>query len=206
MSRIIPKYDVDVRCPCCTVHPVAKVHETPTVAVLFCSSCEHAWTMDSGNVPRHEQPIRSAHAPRASANRANRAALESSGVLVRSASTPEHWDATPVDAVAIGELVRGSAGSPAPDLHSSQYSGARATGGHHPPKEDSMSAPRWRWSLIGVWIALTCITFIAIGSTAARSWLLLLVFGAIPPAMLLWLWNEDRPLLIGSLRPRQKQL
>ena len=69
-----------------------------------------------------------------------------------------------------------------------------------------MSAQRWRWSLIGVWIALACITFIAIGSMAARSWLLLVVFGTIPPAMLLWLWNEDRPLLMGSLRPRQKQL
>jgi len=69
-----------------------------------------------------------------------------------------------------------------------------------------MSAPRWRWSLIGIWIALAFITFIAIGSMAARSWLLLVVFGAIPPAMLLWLWNEDRPLLIGSLHPRQKQL
>ena len=206
MSRIIPKYDVDLRCPCCAVHPVMKVHDTTTVAVLFCSSCEHAWVMDSGNVPRHEQPIRSGRAPRASANRA-KGALESSGVLVRSASMPQHWDATPVDAVAIGELVvQGSAGSPAPGLHSSQYSGARATGAHHPPQEDSMSAPRWRWSLIGVWIALTCITFIAIGSMAARSWLLLVVFGAIPPAMLLWLWNEDRPLLIGSLRPRQKQL
>jgi hypothetical protein len=68
-----------------------------------------------------------------------------------------------------------------------------------------MSAPRWRWSLIGVWIALTCIIFIATGSMAARSWLLLVAFGTIPPAMLLWLWNEDRPLLIGSLRPRQKQ-
>jgi hypothetical protein len=40
----------------------------------------------------------------------------------------------------------------------------------------------------------------------ARSWLLLLVFGVIPPAMLLWLWNKDRPLLMGSLRRRQKQL
>jgi hypothetical protein len=69
-----------------------------------------------------------------------------------------------------------------------------------------MSAPGWRWSLIGVWIALMCVTFIAIGSMAARSWLLLLVFGTIPPAMLLWLWNEDQPVLIGSLRPRQKQL
>jgi hypothetical protein len=69
-----------------------------------------------------------------------------------------------------------------------------------------MSGPLWRWSLIGVWIALTCITFIAIGSMAARSWLLLLAFSTIPPAMMLWLWNEDRPLLMGSLRPRQKQL
>ena len=72
-------------------------------------------------------------------------------------------------------------------------------------EEDSMSAPRWRWSLIGVWFALTCMTFIALGSWAARSWLLLLVFGLLPPAMLLWLWNEDRPLLIGSLRRRQNQ-
>ena len=69
-----------------------------------------------------------------------------------------------------------------------------------------MSKARWRWSLIGVWIALTCVTFIAIDSTTARSWLLLLVFGFVPPAMLLWLWNEDRPLLIGSLHRRQKHL
>jgi hypothetical protein len=69
-----------------------------------------------------------------------------------------------------------------------------------------MSAPGWRWSLIGVWITLTCVIFIAIGSMAARSWLLLLVFGTIPPAMLLWLWNEEQPLLIGSLRPRKKEL
>ena len=68
-----------------------------------------------------------------------------------------------------------------------------------------MSAPRWRWSLIGVCIALACITFIAIDSTTARNWLLLLVFGTVPPAMVPWLWNEDRPLLIGSLRQRQKQ-
>ena len=69
-----------------------------------------------------------------------------------------------------------------------------------------MTAPRWRWSLIGVWFALACMTFVAINSMTHRSWLLLLVFGLIPPAMLLWLWNEDRPLLIGSLRRRQKQL
>jgi hypothetical protein len=69
-----------------------------------------------------------------------------------------------------------------------------------------MSARRWRWSLIGVWFALTAIAFVAINSMAGRSWLLLLVFGFIPPAMLLWLWNEDRPLLIGSLHRRQKRL
>lgn len=69
-----------------------------------------------------------------------------------------------------------------------------------------MSAPQWRWSLIGVWLALSCITFLVIDSLVARSWLLLLVFGVVPPVMLLWLWNEDRPLLIGSLGRRQKQL
>ena len=69
-----------------------------------------------------------------------------------------------------------------------------------------MSAPRWRWSLIGAWIALTSITFIATDSATARNWLLLLVFGTVPPAMLLWLWNDDRPLLIGTLHRRQKHL
>jgi hypothetical protein len=32
------------------------------------------------------------------------------------------------------------------------------------------------------------------------------VFGFVPPAMLLCLWNEDRPLLIGPLHRRQKHL
>jgi hypothetical protein len=60
-------------------------------------------------------------------------------------------------------------------------------------KEDCMSAPQWRWSLIGLWIALACVTFAAIDSLAARSWLLLLVCGLVPPALLLWLWSEERP-------------
>lgn len=68
-----------------------------------------------------------------------------------------------------------------------------------------MSTLRWRWSLIGVWFALTCMTFIAVDSMVPRSWLLLFVFGIVPPAMLLWLWNEDRPLLIGSLRSGKRQ-
>ena len=69
-----------------------------------------------------------------------------------------------------------------------------------------MSAPRWRWSVIGVWLALACITFIGIDSMSLRSWLLLLVVGIIPPAMLLWAWNEDRPVPIGSLSARRKEL
>jgi len=48
--------------------------------------------------------------------------------------------------------------------------------------------------------------FAAIDSMTTRSWLLVFVFGVTPPAMLLWLWNEDRPLLMGSLRRRQQQL
>ena len=46
-----------------------------------------------------------------------------------------------------------------------------------------MSASRWRWFLIGVWFALTSVTFIAIDSMVPRSWLLLLGFGVVPPAM-----------------------
>ena len=68
-----------------------------------------------------------------------------------------------------------------------------------------MSAPQWRWFLIGACVALTCVTFIAIDSIPARSWLLLLVFAVIPPAMLLWLWNDDRPLPIGSLYARKQR-
>jgi hypothetical protein len=69
VPRIIPKYDVDLRCPCCAVHPVMNVHENTTVTVLFCSSCEHAWVMDAANVPRREPSIRETRTRRASANR-----------------------------------------------------------------------------------------------------------------------------------------
>ena len=69
-----------------------------------------------------------------------------------------------------------------------------------------MSAPRWRWSLIGVWFTLACIVFAASNDMAPRSWLLLLVCGLIPPAMLLWLWTEDGPLPLASLHTREKQL
>lgn len=66
-----------------------------------------------------------------------------------------------------------------------------------------MSAPQWRWSVIALWIAVTCITFAAIDSMAVRSWLLLLMAAVTPPAMLLWFWNEDRPVPIGALRRRE---
>jgi hypothetical protein len=65
-----------------------------------------------------------------------------------------------------------------------------------------MSAPQWRILVIVSWIALTCLTFISIGNLAARSWLLLFVSGVIPPAMLLWLWTEDAPHLLGTLYER----
>lgn len=62
-----------------------------------------------------------------------------------------------------------------------------------------MSVPRWRLLLIGIWVALACIAFVRIGGVAGSSWLLPLVAGVIPPAMLLWQWNEDGPQLIGTL-------
>jgi hypothetical protein len=63
-----------------------------------------------------------------------------------------------------------------------------------------MSPSRLRWFLIGAWIALTCTVFAWIGSLTARSWMLLFVSGAIPAAMVLWLWNQDQPQLLGPLR------
>lgn len=68
-----------------------------------------------------------------------------------------------------------------------------------------MSAPEWRGWLITGWLALTLLTFLVIDNGELRSWLLLLVFGFIPPAMLTWLWNEDRPLPMESLRPTGTQ-
>ena len=63
-----------------------------------------------------------------------------------------------------------------------------------------MSTPQWRYLAIAVWVVLVCVTFVWIGSVALRSWLLLVVSAVIPPAMLLWLWNEDGPQLLGTLR------
>ncbi len=63
-----------------------------------------------------------------------------------------------------------------------------------------MSVMQWRRSAIIAWLALSCAVFLVAGSTTERSWWLLIASAAIPPAMLLWLWNEDRPLLLGSLR------
>jgi hypothetical protein len=75
----------------------------------------------------------------------------------------------------------------------------------HPAKEFFMSAPRWRLLAIATWVVLTCITSVWVGSAAPRIWLLLLVFGAVPPAMLLWLWNDDRPQVLGTLRERARR-
>ena len=68
-----------------------------------------------------------------------------------------------------------------------------------------MPASQWRRTAICIWLAASCFTFIGIDSMAVRSWLLLLVCGVIPPAMLLWAWNEDRPLPIESLSARRER-
>lgn len=67
-----------------------------------------------------------------------------------------------------------------------------------------MSAPRWRRSVIGIWIALAGIGLLLIGVTA-RNVSLFLAAGVVPPVMLLWLWKtEDRPLVLGSLSSRKR--
>ena len=66
-----------------------------------------------------------------------------------------------------------------------------------------MSSPRVRWCLIGIWMVLASIVFVGVGSWTERSWLLLLVSATIPPTMMLWFWNEDRPLLMGAIPVRR---
>ena len=42
---------VDVHCPKCAERPVVKVYENRSMAVLFCESCEHAWTVLPADIP-----------------------------------------------------------------------------------------------------------------------------------------------------------
>ena len=67
-----------------------------------------------------------------------------------------------------------------------------------------MSGSQWRRLLMSGWVTLVCVVFVAIDNREVRSWLLLAIFGLIPPGMLVWLWNEDRPLPLTSLRMRRK--
>lgn len=60
-----------------------------------------------------------------------------------------------------------------------------------------MSAPRWRWWLIALWVALGGVAFLVMGSTTLRAFMVLAVLGVVPPVMLLWLWNDDGPLVSG---------
>jgi hypothetical protein len=64
---------------------------------------------------------------------------------------------------------------------------------------------QWPWFAIAAWFALACITFISVDSMAARSWLLLLVAGALPPTMLPWLCDEERPRP-ATVRPPSARL
>jgi hypothetical protein len=65
-----------------------------------------------------------------------------------------------------------------------------------------MSAQRWRRWVIVTWAVLACIGLFVMGLTP-RTVSFFVVCGVVPPAMLLWLWNEDRPLVMGSLSPRK---
>jgi hypothetical protein len=109
VRRITRTYNVDLRCPCCAVVPVMKVYENTTVSVLFCGSCERAWTMDPANVPRGQRALRPARAHRASPCRSGE--LFDDRRERETASITEHTDATPLDAVTIAECQEQSGGA-----------------------------------------------------------------------------------------------
>jgi hypothetical protein len=66
-----------------------------------------------------------------------------------------------------------------------------------------MSAPRWRRSVIGIWVALAGIALFVMGMSV-RNVSVFFAAGVVPPVMLLWLWNEDQPMLLGSLNSRER--
>jgi hypothetical protein len=64
------------------------------------------------------------------------------------------------------------------------------------------NSPQARWYLIALWIAVAAVVFINVGSWTGRSWSLLFITGTIPPAMMLWFWNEDQPLVMERIKTR----
>jgi hypothetical protein len=66
-----------------------------------------------------------------------------------------------------------------------------------------MSALSLRSPLTVIWIALAFVAFRWIDISSVRSWLTLMVVAVVPPLMMLWLWNDAKPVLIGALTRRQ---
>ena len=51
MSSVASHAAVDLRCPCCAVHPVMKVYQNARLTVFLCESCQHAWVMTAAEFP-----------------------------------------------------------------------------------------------------------------------------------------------------------
>jgi hypothetical protein len=62
-----------------------------------------------------------------------------------------------------------------------------------------MTSLSLRHSLTVTWIGLLLVAFALVDISTVRSWLTLIVLAVVPPLMLLWLWNDDKPVILGAL-------
>lgn len=63
-----------------------------------------------------------------------------------------------------------------------------------------MSTLNTRWFLIAVWVVCAIGIFSVSDAPDMRAWSIFAVAALLPPVMLLWLWNEDGPAPLGTLR------
>ena len=66
-----------------------------------------------------------------------------------------------------------------------------------------MSVPSVRTFAIALWVCATVTALTWAHQLNAAHWTTVLVLVTVPPAMLLWFWNKETPLVIGSLSRRE---
>lgn len=61
-----------------------------------------------------------------------------------------------------------------------------------------MTGQHVRWSITALWVTIAVATFFPAGWSTATNWLLLAVAGAMPPVILLVLWQDAPPITIAE--------
>jgi hypothetical protein len=55
------------------------------------------------------------------------------------------------------------------------------------------------WWISAAWISLTLLVALAADASSVRSWMLVTIFGVVPPVVLLKLWSDGPPPTIAEV-------